>query len=124
MATWEVSIVVDTNARQPVARDVEGDALERAVATAQARIDAGEHPGAKYRKGAILIQRSDQTPEAKRAKWEADFYDIDRAGRRRRRYRKPAIEKEWEEMIARDRKAETARRKAENDQYDQKRGRG
>ena len=119
MATWEVSIVVDTAARQPVASGVEGDDLERAVATAQARIEAGDHPGAKYRKGAVLIQRVDQTAEAKRAKWEADFYDIDKAGRRRRRFKKPQIERDWEDMVTRDRKVAREAAQLENAMYKQ-----
>lgn len=85
--TWEVSIPQGTNARIPQAREIEpGADMSHLIASL---LRSGE---------AVLIIRTDQTPEAKREKWEADFYDIDKAGRRRRRYKKTQLEKEWEEV--------------------------
>jgi len=63
----------------------------------------------------------DATSEARRAKWEADFYDIDKAGRRRRRYKKPEIERQWEAWVTAERKAEREAAKLSNDQYKQRR---
>jgi hypothetical protein len=88
MTTWEVSVARGTAARLPQLRETQTG--EEMAAVLAAILKSGQ---------AALIIRTDQTPEAKRAKWEADFYDIDKAGRRRRRYKRPVIEKEWEEMI-------------------------
>jgi hypothetical protein len=52
----------------------------------------------------IMVTRMDQTPEAKLAKWDADFYDRDRRGYKRRRFKKPQIERDWEAMLKEDRK--------------------
>lgn len=121
MATWEVSIVVDTAARQVIARDVEQADLERAVAEAQARIRDGAYRHAAWQVGAVCVTRMDKTPDALRAKWEADFYDIDKAGRRRRRYKRPQIERDWEDMVTRDRKEAREAAQAANAQYKQRR---
>lgn len=69
----------------------------RAELTAE---EAGDQLAKLLREGnAVVVTRMDWTPEARRAKWEADFYDVDRAGRRRRRYRRTPLEREWEEML-------------------------
>ena len=62
----------------------------------------------------IAITRMDWTPEAQYAKWEADFYDVDKNGRRRRRYRRLQIEKDWEEMVKAWRREERAARAVKN----------
>lgn len=86
--TWEIALTKGLAARVVVARDVETK-------------DVGLILASHLVKGhAVVVTRSDSTPEAKRAKWEEDFYDIDRAGRRRRRYRKTQVEREWEEFFA------------------------
>lgn len=110
----EVSIVCDTAARFVIAKDVEGAALERAILTAQERIEQGSYPHPVWKKGAVLVQRSDCTTEARQAKWAEDFYDIDRAERRRRRFKKPQIEKDWEEMVAQTGKDTRAAKRAAN----------
>lgn len=111
---WEVSLVHDTEGRYPVARDVRTDALAEAISMAQRRIVEGDYPHPVWRTSAVLVQRSDQTAEAKRAAWEEAFYDVDRAGRRRRRYKKSQIERDWEAWVAEERKAATAARRAAN----------
>jgi hypothetical protein len=119
--TWEVSIVFDTAARYVVARDVGRDGLERAIAEGQARIDNGSYIHPEWKTGALAITRTDQTPEARRAHWEAEFYDIDRRGAKRRRYKKPQIERDWEAWVKAERKAEREAAKQANDSYSQKR---
>jgi hypothetical protein len=119
--TWEVSLVHDTAARFVIATGVEGDALERAVAKAQQAIRETSTPHPDWKTPAILIQRTDQTPEAKRERWERDFYDVDRASRRRRRYRASLIEREWIEMVKRDAKEAREAAKLSNNQYKQRR---
>src|SRR5688572_13147908 len=47
---------------------------------------------------ALLITRSDQTPEALKKAWAAEFYDIDKRGHKRRRFRRSATEREWEKI--------------------------
>ena len=86
--TWEVAVAKGLHARVPVARDVGSRDTASHVA---AILNSG---------GAAIVSRTDATPEALRKKWEDDFYDIDRAGRRRRRFRKTPIEREWEEFYA------------------------
>jgi predicted NAD/FAD-binding protein len=122
MALWEVSIVFDTASRYVTHRDVLQDQLASAWLEAQARIRDGSYIHPAWKTGAVAITRMDATLEARRAKWEADFYDIDKRGYRRRRYKKPAIEREWEDMVIRDRKAATAAQKVSNDTYKQRRG--
>jgi predicted NAD/FAD-binding protein len=103
--TWEVSIVVSTYSRIPVARDVpSGPALVEAYLRAHELVASGEYPHPTWRTGAVLVQRSDQTLEARRERWDQEFYDRDRRGYRRRRYKKPSIERDWEAMEERRRK--------------------
>lgn len=122
MAThcWEVSIVVDESARRVVARDVDRAGLGAAMAECQRLLDTGEYLHPPFRTGAMLVQREDQTAEARREKWEADFYDLDRRGYKRRRFKRPAIEKEWEAWAKAERKAEREASKMSNDTYVQK----
>jgi hypothetical protein len=47
---------------------------------------------------ALLITRTDQTPEAQKEAWAAEFYDIDKRGHKRRRFRRSATEREWEKI--------------------------
>jgi len=82
--TWEIARLVGTAARLPVASCSTGDEMATAIAEV---LKSGS---------AVSVWRTDQTPEAKRAQWESDFYDLDRAGRRRRRFKRPLIEREWE----------------------------
>ena len=121
MALWEVSIVFDTAARYVTARDVRQDQLGVAIAEAHARIADGSYIHPAWKTGAVAVTRMDQTFEARRAQWEADFYDIDKAGRKRRRYKKSQIERDWEAWVTRERKAEREAAKLSNDQYKQRR---
>jgi hypothetical protein len=99
---WEVAVVVSDTAREPIAQNVEGITLEFAILAAYAKIESGDYRHAAWQTGAVLIQRMDQTAEAKYEKWFNDFYDITRSGAKRRRFKKPQIEKDWEEMILKD----------------------
>lgn len=92
---WEVSIVVDTASRYPVGVGSRSE-LEALVAEANRRINDGDYPHPSWKVGAVLIQRADQTLEAKRQAWFDAFYDLDRRGYKRRRYKRPAIEVSWE----------------------------
>jgi hypothetical protein len=119
--TWEVSIVVDTASRQPTYRGVTADGLADAIAGTLSRIasDAYMHP--HWKVGALLIQRTDQTLEARREHWDSEFYDRDRRGYRRRRFKVSAIERDWTAMIEADRKAIRLAQQAENASYKQRR---
>ncbi len=116
-----MSIVVDTAAKQVVARDVSQADLEHVYGEAQARIRDGAYRHAKWQTGVVAVTRMDQTLEARQAKWFADFYDIDKRGAKRRRYKKPLIEKQWEEMVTRTKREEREAAKLSNDQYKQRR---
>jgi predicted NAD/FAD-binding protein len=116
-----VSLVHDTASRFVIEKDVESDDLERAVAAAQREIAEGSTPHPAWRTPVVCITRSDWTYEARRAQWFEDFYDRDKNGRKLRRYKKPQIEREWEQWVKDERKATAAAAKAENDQYDQRR---
>lgn len=119
MATqWEVSVVVDSAGRFPIGTAPSGAELEELVATAQQRIDSGDYPHPSWKVGAILIQRSDQTLEAQRKAWFDAFYDVDRRGYKRRRYKRPDIEKQWEAWA----KAERAEARAASQQRNAERG--
>ena len=96
---WELSFVVDTAARQPIAVAMEGADLERAILEANRRLEAGEYRSPAWKKPALLIQRTDRTAEAQFQHWFDEFYDLDKRNAKRRRYKKPAIEKAWEEWI-------------------------
>jgi hypothetical protein len=121
MALWEVSIVFDTASRFVTARDVRQHDLERAVREAQERITLGTYIHPAWKTGAVAITRMDQTLEARRERWESEFYDVDRAGRRRRRFKRSQIEREWEAWVSAERKAERDAAKLSNDQYKQRR---
>jgi hypothetical protein len=102
MHTWEVSTSSSLSTRRTLYRDVTDSDLPdrwlRAYRFAQASPVAGRTP-------AVLVTRTDWTPEARRAKWESDFYDLDKAGRRRRRWKKTPIEREYEAAATAERKA-------------------
>jgi len=121
VARWEVSIVIDQASKQVVARDVLAADLVLAVEDAQERIRRGAYIHPEWKVGAISITRMDCTSEARRAKWEADFYDIDKAGRRRRRYKKPEVERQWEAWVKAEAKTAREARKVSNDTYSQRR---
>ena len=119
--TWEVAIVHDTASKYVIARDVQQADLADTIAAAQARIRDGAYIHPEWKTGALAITRMDATSEGRRAHWEAEFYDRDRRGYKRRRYPKPAIEKEWEAMVKRDAKAAREAAKVSNDTYSQRR---
>jgi len=102
MGTWEVAISTSLSSRRTLYRDVSDADLPDRWLQAYRFAENLSTPG---RKPAVLVTRSDQTPEARRAQWEADFYDIDKAGRRRRRYKKTPIEREFEAVATANRKA-------------------
>lgn len=102
--TWEVSRARGLHARTPVLREAKPDAT---MAEAIASVLNSGH--------AALVTRSDWTVEARRARWESEFYDIDRAGRRRRRYRRSATEREWEDFYRSARKVQRDDRKLVKD---------
>lgn len=77
------------------------------------------HP--QWKVGALLIQRTAETLEARREHWDSEFYDRDRRGYRRRRFKVSAIEREWTAMIEADRKAIRLAQQAENASYKQRR---
>ena len=90
---WEVSKAKGLAARIPVLREASDPAI---IAEAIASVlKSGS---------AALVMRSDWTPEARRERWESEFYDLDRAGRRRRRFRKTDIERQWEKFYADERR--------------------
>ena len=86
---WEVARSKGLSARTPVLREASDRAT---IAEAIASVLTSGH--------AAVVTRSDWTREARKAKWESEFYDVDRAGRRRRRYRKTDIERQWEQFYA------------------------
>ena len=115
---WEIAVVSDSTSRIVIATNVQTEHLWAYVA--EAACDEGWYTEAnpdrmepcerralarlvdllkakskRVESRALLITRMDRTPEAMKAKWEASFYDIDKAGRRRRRYKRPQIEKDW-----------------------------
>jgi len=96
---WEVSRAKGLAARIPVLRGATDPAI---IAEAIASVLNGGH--------AVLVIRSDWTPEARKARWESEFYDVDRAGRRRRRYRKTNIERQWEQFFTAKRRADRSNR--------------
>ena len=135
--TWEIAVVRDTSTREVLARDVPTEHLWAYVA--EAACDEGWYTEAnpermepcerralarlvdllkakskRVESRALLITRMDRTPEAVKAKWESEFYDIDKAGRRRRRYKRPQLEKDWEAMAKRWRKEERDARRVKN----------
>jgi len=91
--TWEVAVSKGLRARRSVAVGKAGSA--DLLVAAQGVLAGGY---------GLLITRTDQTAEALRKRWESEFYDIDKAGRRRRRFRKTSIEREWEKFFADARK--------------------
>jgi hypothetical protein len=119
--TWEVALTWEPGSRIAVARDVATDELwavlsvlaedhwadletqvlspaeNRALARIMDRLKAVPLP--VRRMPGIMVTRSDQTPEALREAWESEFYDIDKAGRRRRRYKRTQLEKDWEAWV-------------------------
>lgn len=64
---------------------------------------------------AVSLWRTDSTPQARREKWSADFYDLTRSGAKRRRYKKSSVEREWEAMAASGRKRIREDRKVTKD---------
>lgn len=102
---WEVAIVVDTAARQPVATGVEGADLERAILEANRRIRTGEYLHPAWKTGAVLVQRVERTTEERFLAWVEKFYDITKNGAKRRRYKVPAIEREWVAWVTGEKKA-------------------
>lgn len=104
--TWEVARAKGLAARVPVAVGKAGSA--DLLAAAQEVLRSGS---------ALLVTRTDWTLEARREKWESEFYDVDRAGRRRRRYRKTDIERQWEQFytdLRRDARSDRSNRKQGN----------
>jgi hypothetical protein len=93
MTTWEVSIIGDLSARTVVRKDVPQSELLEAYK--HASVVASGYTG-WGRPRSVMLTRSDHTPEARRARWEAAFYDLDRRGYRRRRFRKSQTERDWE----------------------------
>ena len=85
MNTYEVSIPKGS-ARYVVGREVAGP---EAAALCADVLSQGH---------ALLVTRTDETPEALRTKWESEFYDRDKRGYKRRRFRRTKEEKEWEAM--------------------------
>lgn len=104
----------DTSSRVTIAENLETDALERAYAEAWYIAERMAEEWPNLRAPGVLVQRMDQTFEAKRLRWEREFYDIDRAGRRRRRFKRPEIEKLWEEWLKNERARERAKRRQSN----------
>lgn len=107
---WEVALALNAS-RWVIARDVLTRDLPDAIAEAQARIDGQAWP---VRVPALSITRSDQTSEALQERRDRQFWKFDKAGRRRRAYKRPGIEKDWEawakEQRKRDRAAAAARK--------------
>ena len=135
--TWEIAVVRDTSTRIVLAENVPTEALwayvaeagcsegwyteanpdrmEPAERRALARcVDLLKAKSKRVESRALLITRMDRTPEAMKAKWESEFYDIDKAGRRRRRYKRPQIEKDWEAWAKRWRREERDARRVKN----------
>lgn len=109
-ATWEVSLSVAETSRQVVRSDVRTRDLPAAMDEARERVSRGEFFG--IREPAILVIRSDETPERRRERRDAAFYKFDKAGRRRRVKKVDPIEKEWIAWAKRERQAVTAARSA------------
>lgn len=105
MSTWEVAISSSLSSRRTLYRDVPDadlpDRWLRAYRFAEAQSYAGRTPS-------VLVTRSDWTYEARKAQWESDFYDLDKAGRKRRRWKKTPIEREFEAAADASRKAKRA----------------
>jgi hypothetical protein len=109
---YEVSLCHDEAARFVIARDVEQPDLYEQWKVAEARIAEGSTPHPPWRTPAIMIQTMEWATTKER--WERDFYDKDKAGRRRRRFKKPQIEKDWEAWVKKERKAVLEARRATN----------
>lgn len=106
-ALWEIALCNSESTRYVLAASVPSSELWTYVATA-----LEESSPFGWREPGVLVTRMDQTPEAKRAKWEADFYDVrtfNRKGKiikaKYRRYKPAQIEKDWVKMIEADKKA-------------------
>lgn len=92
MTTWEIAEAKGLSARVPIAKDVATVDIAPIVSTL---INAGR---------AAVVTRMDMTPEAKRARWSEAFYDVTRNGSKRRRFKRPKIEVEWEAWAKAERK--------------------
>ena len=135
--TWEIAVVRDTSTREVLARDVPTEALWAYVAEAGCgegwyteanpdRMEPSERRALarcvdllkavskRVESRALLITRMDRTPEAMKAKWESEFYDLDKAGRKRRRYKRSQLERDWEVMAKAWRKEERDARRIKN----------
>lgn len=110
---WEVARAKGLAARVPVAVGKAGSA--DLLAAVQEVLRSGS---------ALLVTRTDWTLEARREKWESEFYDWQlitkgsKAGQKRRvrRYRKTDIERQWEQFYA------DLRRDARSDRSNRKQG--
>jgi len=134
---WEIAIVFDLSSRLVLATNVPTEQLWAYVAEAGLdegwfteaspwRMEPSERRAlarvmdtlkAKQRRvnsHALLITRMDHTPEAVRAAWEAEFYDLDKRGHKRRRFKRHQVEKDWEAMAKRWRKEEREARQVKN----------
>lgn len=126
MYTYEISVVYDTHERTVLFRGLSMEEAEeafvlcarecgprwyrpeysssekRALARLRDTLKAEDERGLRKsnRQPALLVTREDQTPEARRQKWEDDFYDLDRRGYKRRRYKKSQTERDWEKYHA------------------------
>ena len=134
---WEIAVVRDTTTRIVLAENVPTEALWAYVA--EAGCDEGWYTEAnpermepkerralarvldllkakplRVQSRALLITRMDKTPAALKAKWESEFYDLDKAGRKRRRYKRPQVETDWDAMSKAWRKEERDARRVKN----------
>jgi hypothetical protein len=111
VAEWEIAIVQSLTSRVTIWRNVPteelGEAWGLVWAQTESLMNGRKRPG-------ILITRMDMTPEAKRQKWTDTFYDLDKRGYKRRRFKKTPIEKDWEEFFENKRKAARATKLGKN----------
>jgi len=134
---WEIATVRDTSTREVLATNVPTEDLWAYVA--EAACDQGWYTEAnpermesrerralarvldglkaktqRVESRALLITRMDKTPDAVKGKWFSEFYDLDKRGHKRRRFKRPQIEKDWEAMTKRWRAEERSARQVKN----------
>ena len=105
--TWEIAFCRDDDSRLVLSAGVPSRELAASIPPSKDWTAFGTP-------AALMLTRTDWTPEARKRKWESDFYSFVQYKNgtiaKRRRTPAPQIEKEWQQWVVSEKKAEMARK--------------